>query len=233
MGVLDLFRKKKRSKDSTPAEKSPAYGWDAITSAFERAYPGQSNPAHRAPLVLRMHDISENAVAFDGISAYDAGDHWHFVTFGLTELYDKVNKNSEVSGFGYEFTFKLPRVSDSPAAWAFDFLEAIGKQVWKSEPFAAGHTIRTGPLDGRLTTRETAVVILPDPSIPQPLETHNGRVEFLLLVGVENEYRQRILAAHKDSGLSIDQGGALLEELRAKDSRFVTAIHTVGEWGEP
>jgi|SRR5688572_15645144 len=99
MGILDIFKKKAPSPGTSHQQDEPAPGWDAITSVFEAAYPGQTNPVHRAPLVYRMHDLSENAAAFDGVSAYDAGDHWHLVTYGLTELYGKENKNSDVSGF--------------------------------------------------------------------------------------------------------------------------------------
>ncbi len=120
MGLFDIFKKKARPASSTSEAGSddapPALGWDAITRAFEAVYPEQTNPVHRAPLVYRMYDLSENAAAFDGISAYDAGDHWHFVTFGLTELYTKENPDLAVSGFGYEFTFKLPKPSEATAA---------------------------------------------------------------------------------------------------------------------
>jgi len=232
MGILDIFKKKPSQDDAMSNEKAPAHGWNAITSAFEGIYPGQTNPLHRAPVVYRMHDASENAAAFDGISAYDAGDYWHLVTFGLTELYEKADEDSELSGFGYEFTFKVPRVANSPAAWAFDFLEAIGRQVWRGQSFAAGHTIRTGPLDGRSTTTKTAVLVVRDPSFPQPLETRNGRVEFLLLVGVEDELRRRVLAAQQNDRVEVVQSEPILAELRAKDPRLVTPILTPGEWGK-
>jgi hypothetical protein len=94
-----------------------------------------------------MHDLSENAAAFDGVSAYDAGDHWHFVTYGLTELYGKENKNSDVSGFGYEFTFKLPKVSDAPPPWASD---SGGLALDSACRGARGRTIRA-PLVGGWT----------------------------------------------------------------------------------
>jgi hypothetical protein len=75
-----------------------------------------------------MHDLSENAAAFDGVSAYDAGDYWHFVAYGLTELYGKGNEDPNLSGFGFELTFKLPKVSAEPALWAFDFWRPSGNR---------------------------------------------------------------------------------------------------------
>lgn len=47
----------------------------------------------------------------DGISVYDGGDYWHFVTYGLSELYDKESNVKEISGYGMEFTFKLKKDS--------------------------------------------------------------------------------------------------------------------------
>ena len=45
----------------------------------------------------------------DGISIYDGGDYWHFVTYGLSDLYEKTNNESEYSGYGIEFTLKLKK----------------------------------------------------------------------------------------------------------------------------
>jgi hypothetical protein len=104
--------------------------------------------------------------------------------------------------------------------------------VREGQTFAAGHTIRTGPLDGRPTTTKTAVLVVRDPSFPRPLETSNGRVEFLLLVGVEEAERQRMLAAPQKTGADVVPGEPVLEELRAKDPRLVTPILTLGEWGK-
>lgn len=43
----------------------------------------------------------------DGISIYGGGAYWHFVTYGLSELYEKESEDEEISGYGMEFTFKL------------------------------------------------------------------------------------------------------------------------------
>ena len=44
-----------------------------------------------------------------GISIYEGEDYWHFVTYGLSELYEKESDNKEISGYGMEFTFKLKK----------------------------------------------------------------------------------------------------------------------------
>lgn len=232
MGLLDIFKSKRKSTPppGPPDGDATAHGWDAITGAFEKLYPGQTNPPHRAPVVHRMHDLSENAAAYDGMSAYDGGEFWHFVTYGLTELYGKENKNPDVSGFGFEFTFRLPKLGEKPPLWAFDFLEAIGKSVWNGADFAPGHTIKTGPLDGNANTPQDAVLVLRDPAFPEPVDSPHGRFDLLLLVGVEDAYRQKVLASYEQNqseGWEVE----VVEELRATNSELVTPIRTLGEWG--
>ncbi|MFV2172583.1 suppressor of fused domain protein [Actinomadura sp. LOL_016] len=48
----------------------------------------------------------------DGISVYPRADpvpHWHFVSYGMSELYEKTSSNADESGWGFEFTFRLVR----------------------------------------------------------------------------------------------------------------------------
>ena len=220
MGLFDFLKKKTEpgSEQRTETPAPPALGWEAIEAEFMRLYPGQTNPAHVAPLVHRMDDISENAAAFDGISAYDGGAFWHFVSFGLTELHVKQSDSPEWSGFGYELTFRLAKNDDSPPAWAFEFMEAIGKAVWKDQVFAAGHTIKTGPINGDPETKQNAVLVVRDPAIPEPIDTPHGRVEFLLLVGVPDEFRQQVLQGTVEASVVAEQATG--------SSELVTRIET-------
>ena len=83
-------------------------GWDAITAEAERIYPEQTNPIHYATLIKWKFGGGD---PLDGISVYDGGNYWHFVTYGLSELYEKESKNKEYSGFGMEFTFRLKKTN--------------------------------------------------------------------------------------------------------------------------
>ena len=85
-------------------EKMP--GWDAITSRFEKRYPGQAKPAH-----FGMYSCLKPGMAgpLDGISVYNGKDYFHFVTYGLSELYEKQNGNPDRSGYGFELTVKLKK----------------------------------------------------------------------------------------------------------------------------
>ena len=73
-------------------EEELAPGWDAITEEFDRVYPGQTKPLHYAAIVPYMLGGDD---PLNGISIYDGGDFWHFVSYGLTELYDKESEDKE------------------------------------------------------------------------------------------------------------------------------------------
>jgi hypothetical protein len=97
-----------KNEDSKEQENSEFYadGWDAIDEEAKRIYPGQDNPKHYAALIKWRLGGPD---PLDGISVYDGGDYWHFVTYGLSELYEKESENKEWSGYGMEFTFKLKK----------------------------------------------------------------------------------------------------------------------------
>ena len=79
-----------------------APGWDAITAAAAALH-GAAEEVHRAPVPGPAF-----GGGVQGISAYRAPDHWHFVTYGLSELYDKIGDDPTTSGWGYELTLRTP-----------------------------------------------------------------------------------------------------------------------------
>lgn len=81
-------------------------GWDAISEAFEKLYPEQREPYHFGTLISWQLGGND---PLDGISVYDGGDFYHFVTYGLSELYEKESENQEYSGYGFELTVKLKK----------------------------------------------------------------------------------------------------------------------------
>lgn len=83
-------------------------GWDAIASELEKVYVGQTNPKHYGTLIKWI--FGEND-PLDEISVYDGGEYWHFITNGMTELYEKESENMEIRGYGYEMTFKLKKLT--------------------------------------------------------------------------------------------------------------------------
>ena len=161
-----------------PDAKAP--GWDAISREFARLYPRQE-PIHRAPIP---------GLAFggglQGVSAYRAPDHWHFVTYGLSELWTKEQgSDPEVSGWGYELTMRVAARGESaiPPDWAFNVLHQAalvtrterkihrpGDRIQFSEPQALP--------DG---TMLEGLAVAEDPQLPA-LVTENGRLAFHQLI---------------------------------------------------
>src|SRR5262245_58672455 len=109
----------KKRKQPAPVEEPDDFapGWHAIDAACERLYPDQTEPLHVAS--APHPPIGEGLIY--GISAYRAKDpaHWHFVTYGFSELYAKESDDPEVSGWGFELTFRLARGREElPPNWS-------------------------------------------------------------------------------------------------------------------
>jgi hypothetical protein len=163
-----------------------------------------------------MHDLRrppENPL--DGVLLYDAQSHWHLVTLGLSDLYEKTSTGPR-SGLGHELTFRLAKrdPAEAPPRWPIPMLVALARAEFSGDLLGHGHTIKTGPLDAQAGTALTAVLVVEDPGLP-PIETVHGTVSFLQLVGVEAQVREQALANGAD---------AVIDEFRKRDPLFVTQL---------
>jgi suppressor of fused-like protein len=211
--MFGLFKKKTAS---LPMEPASLPGWEAIEKAFAEAYPGQT-PKHWAhDGVHRMHDLQnppENPL--EGVSIFDGGSFWHYVSFGLSDLYRKEGR-SDWSGFGYELTFRLGKQVEEKDAplWPVNVLVSMARAAFRGSEFAPGHTVKTGPIDGNPKTKQTALLIVKDPGFDLQLTPH-GKLAFLQLVGVPNETRERGLQL----GVQV-----VIDELQAADPNLITRL---------
>jgi len=170
-------------------EEVEATGWDAIEEQMTRLY-GSQEPKHYAALLPYSLGGKD---PLNGISAYPAEQpypHWHFVTFGFSELYEKESEDPEYSGYGFELTFRLARSAEEqePPAWAMNLLQNMARYVFSSgNIFASGHYLdANGPICLGADTKLTALAFIDDPEIPA-VDTPNGRVEFLQMVGITGD----------------------------------------------
>lgn len=149
----------------------------------------------------------------DGVNVYDAGSHWHYVSLGLSDLYAKTSAGA-VSGLGHELTFRLAKGEREaePPRWPIPVMVSLARAEFNGDVLAPGHTIKTGPINGRPDTPLTAFLVVDDRAIAS-LETPHGRVAFLQLVGVEGQIRERALR---------DGSDALIADLRARDPDLIT-----------
>ncbi len=164
-------------------------GWDAIDEAVERIY-GEQEPKHYGTLISYALGGSD---PLDGISVYTSESplpHWHFVTYGFSELYEKESDYAEESGYGFELTFRLVKEKgeEEPPAWALSLLQNMGRYVFNSgNVFRAGDYLdANGPICLGADTRLTALAFIADPEV-DAIDTPNGQVQFLQMVGITND----------------------------------------------
>ncbi|HDS1651713.1 suppressor of fused domain protein [Stenotrophomonas maltophilia] len=164
-------------------------GWDAINAALAPLYAGQE-PLHfgtALPYTLGGQD------PLDGISVYRAEapvPHWHYITYGLSELYAKESSDAEASGYGFELTFRLAagegvHAEQAPPTWPMNLLQNLARYVFGSgNVFEDGHHLdANGPIALESDTRLRHLAFIADPQLPAR-ETANGRLQFLQLVGL-------------------------------------------------
>ena len=171
-------------------EELSSSGWDAITNECNRIYPNQENPKHYGTLISWKFGGND---PLDGISIYDGGNYWHFVTYGLSELYEKETDDTEYSGYGMEFTFKLKKDNDEDEEQEIKcvcgLLQQIARITFKNgeifNPFEYLYTGQTAGVDSRKISNITGFITIPDTQF-QTLNTKNGRVDFVEFVGATN-----------------------------------------------
>lgn len=186
MGLFDTNKKNNEMNDGAD-EEVVMDGWKAIDEAFLRVYPGQDDRKHFGTLIpWRLGGPDP----LDGISVYDGGDCWHFVTYGLSELYEKESDDPEWSGFGMEFTFRLKKGCYEDEKEEFNCiwsnLQKIAKITFENgELFNAWEWIYTGQkngIDARQTSALTGFITVPD-TLVQGIDTPNGHVDFVEFIG--------------------------------------------------
>ncbi|MDE5889360.1 MAG: suppressor of fused domain protein [Bacilli bacterium] len=214
MWLIDKFKKNSNNQNDEKNDINTS-GWDAIIAECERVYPNQNNPKHYGTLI-KWQLGGKNPL--DGISIYDGGDYWHFVTFGLSELYGKESDIKEISGYGMEFTFKLKKDKyeneENEIKCICRILQDIARITFtKGElfrPFEYLYTGQTEGIDYNRKSNITGFITIPDYNFNE-IETQNGKVVFVEFVGAT------------DSELKALQNGKIkLEELYKKIGSDIT-----------
>jgi hypothetical protein len=115
--------------------------------------------------------------------------HWHYLTLGLSELYDKETELAEISGFGIELSFRLAcGVEKTPPVWVKHFLENLVSYVFNSsESFEEYQCLDAGGVICQdVETKLTAIAFVEDKQLKN-LETPNGKLTFLQVIGLTNK----------------------------------------------
>lgn len=178
-----MSKKAKVSRNGAPGR---APGWAALDAACRRLYRGQE-PVHYGTLIKY---ILGGPDPLDGISIYKnlkPRPHWHYVTYGFTELYGKETADRTISGFGFELTFRLAcRDKDKkPPTWPLGLLNNLARYVFETgRVFTPGHHLDcNSPIALEVKTDLRALLFTRDPQLGG-IATPHGRVEFLQVVGI-------------------------------------------------
>lgn len=193
MGLFDKFKKKNELLDNEQNEEIEAPGWDAIDKLCDKIYPNQKNPKHYGAMIKWRLGGND---PLDGISVYD-GDYWHFITYGLSELYEKESEDKEWSGYGMEFTLKLKKDhyenEEDEIRCICGILQSIARITFtQGELFNVYEYLYTGQttgIDSKGTSNITGFITIPDDKFVE-INTPNGKVRFVEFIGVtDNELR--------------------------------------------
>ena len=170
-----------------------AHGWDAIDAALSRVY-GDAKPHTHWGTVLRWSLGGPDPL--DGISVYKREDpvpHWHYVSYGLSELYSKQTTDPELSGYGFELTARLRRADDQPPIFMAHVLQNLARYV-----FETGNRLKPGdsmdlfgPILEGSDTAIRAAMFYQDPEL-EPAHSVFGHVSFVQVLGVRLEERAAI-----------------------------------------
>lgn len=194
MGLFDKFKKKNELLDNEQNEEIEAPGWDAIDKLCDKVYPNQKNPKHYGAMIKWRLGGND---PLDGISVYDGGDYWHFITYGLSELYEKESEDKEWSGYGMEFTLKLKKDhyenEEDEIRCICGILQSIARITFtQGELFNVYEYLYTGQttgIDSKGTSNITGFITIPDDKFVE-INTPNGKVRFVEFIGVtDNELR--------------------------------------------
>lgn len=194
---------------STPEAERP--GVSAILDAWQ-AVDGLDEP------VLARYALGTAlGGALDAIAGYPGSGLWTVVTLGLTELDEKVSHFPEISGYGFEFTMRLPRrqPATAPPDWCLRLLADLAARMRGGADFGPGDWIVTPhPIGGEAANAPlTGLAITHDPQLPR-VDTPNGSADFLTVVG--------LTSAEAEAAQQAGEVDSILRDLREQDPLLVT-----------
>jgi suppressor of fused len=177
------------NEDEAVVDDINTQGWDAIDARLALVH-GDQNPQHWGSLIKYCLGGPD---PLDGISAYRRElpePHWHYVTYGFSELYEKEGDDPEWSGYGFELTFRLACAPEEESAplWVLSFLNNLARYVFKTgNTFSPGdHMNLNGPIALDTATRVTGIGIALDPELAE-IDSPHGRLRFLQVVGLTSD----------------------------------------------
>lgn len=199
---MGFFKKKKDVKEEIvqPEEELNSAGWDAISQTFQKLYPGQLDPIHYG--VLIPWQLGGND-PLRGISVYEGDDYYHFVSYGLSDLYEKESSDPNYSGYGFELTLKLKKAGlhedEAEIRCICGILQAVARLSFEQgEIFQPNEYLYTGQQTGIDATQSSSLTgFLTTLDEAGQIDTPNGKVAFVQLIGATDAELQSIINKEK------------------------------------
>ena len=207
-------------------DEEDAVGWDAINAQIGEVYPNQEPRQYGPPVTMMLggKDPIEATAIFD---SEKQGFHRHFISYGMSELYyNEEAAGGEFSKWGFEFTFRLKPFeednADDDPFWVIEVMNNLARYVYESgQWFEEYHFIpANGPI--RTETKEpidiVGLIFVPDPELGK-IQTPNGEVSFLQMVGITSKELERLQQNPKTSEVK-----KLAEELSKNNPLLITDL---------
>ncbi len=153
----------------------------AIDSALDRIYPTEKDfrfglspgPGEtEAPLAEVVVYRSSKPIS-----------HWHYVTYGLTELDQKTSPDPKLSGFGVEYTIRLVDPSEQPPAWPINLLRWLARRVWETGfPYDPEHSMNLPDHMLEQVSKGVQGLAFYDDEALRTIDTPSGRITFVNVI---------------------------------------------------
>ncbi|CAG7836840.1 unnamed protein product [Allacma fusca] len=191
-------------------------GLKSVYDECHRLYPNQDDPL-QASTVQKFWQGGRDPL--DYISMYrNPGDsqlnvppHWHYVSYGLSDLHGDNRVHSRnthdkgKSGFGFELTFRLKREDEEsqPPVWPAKLMQQLAKYVFASgNPLWPGDHVSWHNALDNAESRITHMLMCADPQL-RSIQTPFGLVEFVQVVGITMEELEAVQQWNGPSFLSL------------------------------
>lgn len=206
---------KTRTEESDLVGESENSGWKAIDEITGRIYPTQRLNSVISPKLMPNHDRTGKTILFQ-VAVFELEDHWLYVSYGCSELFEKHWEDSEWSGLGYELTLRLNKNRlIVPPIWPMPVMNDLAFYALQGNELRPGQSINFGsPIDVEKKTKLTGFLFLEDRELPS-IDTPNGKLQFLQLYGLDKVALERI----KSEGSK-----ELISALEKDSSKFITEL---------
>ncbi|KAK4882410.1 hypothetical protein RN001_005729 [Aquatica leii] len=171
-------------------------GLESLYSLCRKIYPDQPNPLQVTALLkywLAGPDPLDyiSMYANPGIPHENIPPHWHYISFGLSDLHGDgrvhdISGPDGVSGYGFELTFRLKRQPEetAPPTWPATLMQSLAKYVFQSgNTLCAGDHVSWHCALDNSESRIQHMLMTTDMQL-KTTQTPFGTVDFVQIVGV-------------------------------------------------